>query len=65
MEKFLYLCDGKVEDCTGSFLCYRNGGPCKHTTDILHRMKDRPPVCMDLFERSESPTDIFYFEKDN
>lgn len=35
MNKTFVLCDGKVESCrkTG---CYKNGGECRHTTDIKH-----------------------------
>ena len=37
MERIFYLCDGQKEDCPRKF-CYKNGGICKHTTDINHAM---------------------------
>ena len=42
IEKIFYLCDGQVPKCTemhegkGSARCFRNGGPCMHTSDPEH-----------------------------
>lgn len=68
MDHFLYLCDGEVPECAESFTCYRRGGPCRHVSDICHRVAGRPPVCMDLFEASPSSSDdddTLYFEIGN
>ena len=37
MEKIFYLCDGERENCKKRN-CYKNGGDCRHTTDISHAM---------------------------
>lgn len=34
-QKILYLCDGEDETCSKN-LCYKNGGPCRHTHKIVH-----------------------------
>lgn len=37
MEKVFYLCDGKKEDCKKN-TCYKNGGGCKHTSNVKHAL---------------------------
>mgnify|MGYP006920202031 CR=1 FL=1 len=32
---YLFLCDGKVEECSKTN-CFKQGGPCCHTTNINH-----------------------------
>ena len=34
MGKIFYLCDGEVEKCKEKKGCHKNGGECKHTSDI-------------------------------
>ena len=36
-KEFFYLCDGEREKCKKRN-CYKNGGNCRHTTDISHAM---------------------------
>lgn len=33
-----FLCDGHIEKCKDHLGCYLNGGECKHTTNISHRL---------------------------
>lgn len=37
----LYLCDGNVASCRMKLGCYKNGGSCRHTSDIFHRIGGR------------------------
>lgn len=37
MEKVFYLCDGEKEDCKKN-TCYKNGGGCKHTSNVKHAL---------------------------
>lgn len=37
MGKVFYLCDGEKEDCK-KMTCYKNGGECKHTSNIEHAL---------------------------
>ena len=41
MRKVMYLCDGEVPECEKTS-CYKNGGPCRHTTDVDHAMNFMP-----------------------
>ena len=40
MEKIFYLCDGERENCKKRN-CYKNGGDCRHTTDISHKQLNK------------------------
>lgn len=37
MRKVFYLCNGQKDDCQKGN-CYRNGGNCRHTSDINHAL---------------------------
>lgn len=37
MGKVFYLCDGEKEDCKKRS-CYKDGGECKHTSNINHAL---------------------------
>ena len=53
VTKIFYLCDGKREKCKKT-RCYKNGGECRHTTDINHALK---------FERKGSDKNGDFYEK--
>lgn len=54
-KKIFYLCDGKVEKCSKR-TCYKNGGDCKHTSDIEHA-KNFQKVFKDSFRENESASE--------
>lgn len=55
MEKIFYLCDGERENCKKRN-CYKNGGDCRHTTDISHAMN---------FERRGKCKNGSFYEKED
>ena len=34
--KHLYLCDGTIPKCKCSSGCYKNGGECRHTSNVKY-----------------------------
>ncbi len=55
MSRIFYLCDGERENCKKR-TCYKNGGNCRHTTDINHAVN---------FERRAKTEIGSYFEKED
>lgn len=64
MEKIFYLCDGERENCKKRN-CYKNGGDCRHTTDISHGIPFRL-VCDRCYQRimSKGYDGEYYTEAD-
>lgn len=54
MSGVFYLCDGERENCKKR-TCYKNGGNCRHTTNINHAMN---------FERRAESENASFFEKE-
>ena len=55
MEGIFYLCNGEREKCKKRN-CYKNGGNCRHTTDISHAMN---------FERRGKYKNGSFYEKED
>lgn len=55
VDRIFYLCDGGRENCKKRN-CYKNGGDCKHTTDINHAMN---------FERQGKYKNGSFYEKED
>ena len=35
-EQIIFLCDGMVEECCSKKGCYKNGGDCRHTSNVRY-----------------------------
>ena len=55
IDKIFFLCDGEREKCKKRG-CYKNGGNCRHTTDISHAMN---------FERRGKYKSGSFYEKED
>jgi hypothetical protein len=55
VKRIFYLCDGERENCKKRN-CYKNGGDCRHTTDISHAMN---------FERRGKYKNGSFYEKED
>lgn len=66
--KTFYYCKGDVPTCMNCSGCYKQGGPCKHTTKLEHAKTpycERPDKDPDRFSAIKSgPDGIEYFEKE-
>lgn len=53
LEKLFYLCDGEVPECRKKG-CYKNGGECKHTSNIKHAINFRKGVAGKSYYEKET-----------
>lgn len=55
MRKVFFLCNGQKRDCKKR-CCYKNGGDCRHTSDINHALN---------FERKGRYKNGSFYEKED
>ena len=61
-RRVFYLCNGEKEDCKKR-TCYKNGGECKHTSNVEYALNfERPRKNCAFFEkegtsRNETPSE--------
>lgn len=57
-KKVFYLCDGKVPECKKTD-CYKNGGECKHTSNVEYAVNFRKGLAGENYfekEAGQSPS---------